>query len=188
MADQDNPDEVKRAQLALAGNVKALSKLADQDPSAAYRWLLVASDAGFEQADDCLGDLEEHVDEFRYDDDGVGRGLIKLEVAYLYFRGTLVPLDVERGLTYLHEYLAVAMGGILDWNPSMLDWLVEGVPDTSRQAIAATLEALPFVKVSIRLERVRQLWKLKAPAKVLKYEVDALQAAVDEVRAFLKLA
>jgi len=185
--DQDDPDEVKRAQLALAGKVKALVKLADDDPSAAYRWLLVASDAGFERADDCLSDLDEHVDLFHHDD-GVARGLIKLEVAYIYFRGTLVPLDIERGRKYLHEYLAVAIGGILDWSPAMLDWLVEGVPDASRQAIAATIEALPFVKVSISVERLKQLWEIKqVPAKLLKHGLDGLQASVDELRAFLKL-
>jgi hypothetical protein len=184
--DESPEQSAARAAAARSGDLETLANLTEHDECAAYRWLLVACDAGHEEAGERLADLDEHVDCFRYDDDRLLRAEIELEVATLYFRGDVVPLDLAKARRHLHEYLDVATLGFDGWSPSDLDPLRDEVPEASRAELDAILANEPFRAVSHRVERIKRLHELNqqgagVPVVVLEHELQQLREAVSKL-------
>lgn len=183
----ETPEQARaRARLARDGDVDQLAALSSEEPEAAYKWLTIAHEAGHAEAADRLSDLDEHVDRFRYDDDGFVHMEIALEVAGLYLRGELVPLDRDRGRGYLLEYLDVATTGLEDWRPSDLDWLVQEIPAESAAVVRQVLADQPFHAVEHRVSRLRRLHEIgSVPAVIIDHEIEVLRESVDALATYI---
>src|SRR5207245_2364187 len=94
------------AQLAMRGDLDVLLRLvygaAQHDPEViAYKWLAVASDFGYGNADDMLGDLVESSSlRFAADRYGTGRAHWRLGLAYLTNTDGL-PRDLDKARSHL---------------------------------------------------------------------------------------
>ena len=94
------------AELAMAGKTRELLNLLvhvpeDDRDETAYKWLVVASDFGHEDADDVIGDLLEG-SSLRYDDDQFVTGNAHWELGLAYLTaGEHLPRDLEKARTQL---------------------------------------------------------------------------------------
>jgi hypothetical protein len=92
--------------LARDGDIEALVNLVDrsgQDPELAmYRWCLIASDFGHEEADEFIDVL--HTGPLHADDDQFTSGHAHFEVAVGYLTGDFgLPVDFAKARAHVHE-------------------------------------------------------------------------------------
>jgi len=105
---QDDPTSEQLARMAIAGDVEGLFGLMDGEAEndrdgLVYKWLVVASDFGHDNADEYIDGLLE-ASSLRYDDDQFETGNAHWELAQAYLTATEgLPRDLERGRTHLEE-------------------------------------------------------------------------------------
>ncbi len=177
------PSIAARVGWARNGELSALVALAD--PREVFRWLLVAGDFGHD-ADDLIGDLEEHEDLFRYDDDGYERAMIRWALALDYLRGSGgLSCDVACARTHLRAFLFCdAFSSLEEVEASFFR---ETRPTLSAEACAVLdqlVESYPFEAVKRRAERLGQLRQIQAggadiPVVILAGEVARLREEVE---------
>lgn len=154
--------------------------------------MLIAEDAGHAEAGAYLGDLEEHYNPLRYDDDGFVRMGIHLDVARAYYRGDEIDRDLERGERHLEEFLAVATTGLEDGGAGLIDGLVDDLEGEARTAVEARLAREPFFAVRRRVGRLERLWEIERsgaeiPRVILEHEVEVLRQTVEALAVLFKL-
>lgn len=181
--DLDYPAGMDASQLERAtreGNVSALYEYALQQPIDGYAWLLIALDLGHERAEDALGDVYEHTDAFRYDDEH-SVPLAHLEAARHYFVGRFAG-DFEQGATHLDEFLMGTFDSVENAEQvqrEAVDEIARGLDADDAERLAAFFSEAPFRRVSWLCDRLLRLKTLGAPAVVCQSQLEALKRAVE---------
>lgn len=179
--------DARRAAAARAGELEALAELVTS-ARAHYRWLQVAIDAGHEDAEDVLSDLEEQ-SELRYDDAGSERRAAHWRVALDYLGGRHgLPRDVELGAMHLDEAFSFrpALEVLVEIEVANaehhdLDAARVGLDEEAARVLDAAIVGAPARRVSHLLDRLERLLELAAPRVICDAELERLEAAVATV-------
>lgn len=177
-------EESELASYAREGHLDALYEYSFEHPVRGYKWLLYAMDLGNEEAEERLGDVEEHVDAFHH-----GEGYSELEahlsLAGEYLRGTHgVPFDFAVACRHLDEYLLGITGMVMEEDAiraSTLKELSEGLDEEHHAKLEAFFDEVPFRQVAWRVERISRLRRFNAPQAILANECERLRESVEVV-------
>ena len=159
-------------------------------PIEAHAWLLVGLalveagqlDADVEEIEECLSDLEEHSDEFRYNDDHAVP-LSHRTAAELLLRE--YPDCQTQALRYLDEWLMHDDTELVhDAEGEGRRVLREELSDLGDE-VARFIESFPLRRVRHRMARIERLHELAAPAVIIDNEFVELTRAVELARAFV---
>ncbi|MFE4924302.1 hypothetical protein [Streptomyces sp. NPDC056661] len=137
--------------LAAAGSVEELmavlldqnvsvdsGEAADEWAKAAYKWLNVASDYGYGEADEMIDDVLEYV--LRHDGDNFVTGCAHFELAVSYLIGSDgLPVDFEKAQIHLEEMLRRGYPDSLQDGNSLLDEARVGMNPEAQQVFDAAL-------------------------------------------------
>lgn len=162
------------------GNVSVLYEYAHQQPIDGYAWLLIALDLGHEGAEDALGDVYEHTDAFRYDDEH-SVPLAHLEAARRYFVGPFAG-DFEQGAMHLDEFLMGTFDSVEDADRvqrEAVDEIAQGLRAEDAKRLSAFFSEAPFRRVPWLCDRLLRLKTLGAPTVVCRSQLEALKRAVE---------
>jgi hypothetical protein len=175
------------AELARRGDVEALRLLGHErgQDRLAYKWLCVASDLGFEDADDALGDLLETSD-LRYDDDGYERAAAHWELAVAYLAGEEgLSRDLAKAREHLEQafehHALDAINAGTGQRYDALAVLARLDPDARRLLSFHVGGGDRYRRVVIRLGRVRRLEECRAPEVIIDHEVELLREEASEL-------
>jgi len=174
------------AQLARAGNLKALYAIADLKRSAndrdAYKWLCAAADFGHEDADDYISDVLE-VTTMRYDDSGYERAAAHWELAAAYLEGADgLPVDLALARQHLDEAFvhhatldAINVGVNGSYSA---DELRARLSDDARRVLDAGLAGDDLERAVRCIDMIRRLIEVGAPEVMVGDQQRALRALV----------
>lgn len=177
-------EESKLAAHAREDRLDALYEHSFEQPVVGYKWLLYAMDLGSADAEDVLGDVEEHVDAFHH-----GEGYSELE-AHLSLAGEYlraahgIAFDFAAACRHLDEYLMGITGMVMEEDAvraSTLEELSEGLDEAHRSKLEDFFEEVPFRQVAWRVERIVRLRRFNAPKVILANECTRLRESVEFV-------